>query len=611
MGTVRPAVRKRVCRFLTTGQSWPILQWLGTLTLPFGRAVAPLSHLSLEHTMRRWVLRSVLHLATVAAIFASAGVARSQISFVSPSADGAQPGLPARAMVTDGLDGVLVRGQELEAQRRWGEALTLYEEALRSYPHDRDLAERLQVSRIHYDLSRRYHDRTFLQSLGELGPAAALDLYSEVLLKIHAHYVDAPDWSSLVEHGTRALEIALDDPLFVETHLHDVAHARVARFRRELRSYMASMVPASRQAARECVGSAARLAHDNLGLPETVTVLEYACGAAGSLDAYSTFLTAGQLDEVYAQIEGNFVGLGVELKAADGALQIVKVIPGSPAQRARLQAGDRIVAVDGRSTREVSADEAANLLQGPAGTTVEIMVASPGRLPRKLVVRREQVEVPSIDEARIVDRAHGVAYLRLTCFQKTTTRDLDAALWKLHRAGMRSLIIDLRGNPGGLLTTSVEVADKFVSQGVIVSTRGRNRQEDFSYSAHASGTWRTPLVVLIDGESASASEIFAGAIRDHRRGTIVGTRSYGKGSVQGIFPLNVSNAGLRLTTARFYSPNGSPYNQVGVQPDVEVQLVARPDESGATPQVGDPALDAAIREARRLAGHRTGVARSQ
>jgi carboxyl-terminal processing protease len=553
-------------------------------------------------------MRKLSHLVVLAAVL-GAGSAWAQISF-SPSAGTAQEEIGPQSSVSDELAGVLTRGQALEAQRRWGEALTLYEEALRSYPHDRDLAERMQVSRIHYDLGRRYHDRTFLQSLKELTPEAALDLYSEVLLKIHAHYVDAPAWTSLVQHGTRALEIALEDPLFLESHLSDVVPARIHRFRRDLRSHAADLQPTSRQAARECVSRLARLAYDSLGLPETVTVLEYACGAAGALDAYSTFLTAGQLDEVYAQIEGNFVGLGIELKAAEGALQIVKVIPGSPAQRARLQAGDRIVAVDGRSTREMSADEAANLLQGPEGTLVEILVASPGRAARAVQIRREQVEVPSIDEARIIDRAQGVAYLRLTCFQKTTTRDLDAALWKLHRAGMRSLIIDLRGNPGGLLTTSVEVADKFVSQGVIVSTRGRNRQEDFSYSAHASGTWRTPLVVLIDGESASASEIFAGAIRDHRRGTIVGSRSYGKGSVQGIFPLNASNAGLRLTTARFYSPHGHPYNEVGVQPDVEVQVVARPDAAGNVPRVGDPALEAAIREARRLAPPRTGVARS-
>ena len=139
------------------------------------------------------------------------------------------------------------------------------------------------------------------------------------------------------------------------------------------------------------------------------------------------------------------------------------------------------------------------------------------------------------------------------------------------RQGMRSLIIDLRGNPGGLLTARVEIADKFIADGGIVSTKGRSEQENFSYRAHRPGTWRVPLVVLIDGDSASASEIFAGAIKDSGRGKIVGIRSYGKGSVQGIFPLGKTGAGARLTTAKFYSPSGRAIANVGVTPDIDVR----------------------------------------
>jgi carboxyl-terminal processing protease len=213
------------------------------------------------------------------------------------------------------------------------------------------------------------------------------------------------------------------------------------------------------------------------------------------------------------------------------------------------------------------------------------------------------VDVPSIENVQILDRTSGVAYLKLTSFQKTTSRDLDAALWKLHREGMRSLIIDVRGNPGGLLTASVDVADKFVTSGTLVSTRGRSAREDFDYRAHQVGTWRVPLVVLVDRDTASASEIFAGAVRDHRRGEIVGERSYGKGSVQGIFPLQNSKAGVRLTTSKFYAPSGQPISKRGVLPTVAVQTVAKPTGAGELvmdqPQP-DAVLAAGIEAAKRL-----------
>ena len=222
-------------------------------------------------------------------------------------------------------------------------------------------------------------------------------------------------------------------------------------------------------------------------------------------------------------------------------------------------------------------------------------------------LRREQVEVPSVDEIKMIDPIEGVGYLKLTCFQKTTSRDLDAALWKLNREGMQSLVMDLRGNPGGLLTSSVEIADKFIEDGTIVSTRGRSSLENYTYTAHKAGTWRVPLVVLIDGDSASASEIFAGAIKDHRRGEVVGQRSYGKGSVQGIFPLSLAGSGVRLTTAKFFSPSGAQISHVGVKPTKEIvlQQVAKPLADGTIlPLAHDTVIEAAIDVARQKLARR-------
>ncbi len=498
---------------------------------------------------------------------------------------------------------LLQRGRELEAEWRWGDALTHYEDAMRLFPGESSLRRRFELARLHYDLQRRYADGSFLGGVAKLPFDEALDLYGQVLLKIQAHYVEAPNWRELVEHGTNNLEIALREPAFVQRNLPQRDRPAVDEFCRRLRRVLVSRVIDSRRDAGDAVATAARLARGHLEISCTAVVLEYLCGATNVLDPYSAYLTPDQLNEVYAQIEGNFVGLGIELKARDDDLLIVRVIPGSPAEQGGIRAGDHILSVDGQPTKDLSTDQAANLLQGKTGSVVSLVVSTPPEPPRRLSVRRRRVDVPSIDRVRILDRQHGIGYLRLACFQKTTCRDLETTLWKLHREGMKSLIIDLRGNPGGLLVTAVEVADKFIQRGVIVSTRGRSVQEDFTYSAHTAGTWRVPLVVLIDRETASAAEIFAGAIREHRRGTVVGARSYGKGSVQGIFPLSLSGAGVRLTTAKFYSPSGRPYNRIGVAPDVLVQVAARPiDGSLAAPPTGDDAMLAAALQAARGIG---------
>jgi len=496
---------------------------------------------------------------------------------------------------------ILDFGKGLERDRRWSDALTHYEGALRDNPGRPDIQQRLTVSRIHFDLARRYSDSSYLASLRTLNEEEALDLYSELLTKIYTHYFESPNWQRLVRRGTDNVIVALTDPVFADRHLPHASREHVVAFRHELSRFMDARQIRNRQEARTAVGSAGRLAAQRLRLRSSVVAMEYVCGATGALDDYSAFLTSAQLDDVYSQIEGNFVGLGIELQASEGNLLIVNVLSNSPAFRNDIRSGDRIIEVDGQPIRDVTTDQAADMLKGEEGSLVDLVLLSPNNETRRIRVRRQQVDVPSIEDVKMLDPEAGIGFMCLTSFQKTTSRDVDAALWELHRLGMRSLIIDVRNNPGGLLSASVEVADKFVQHGTVVATRGRSPREDFDYKAHSAGTWPVPLIVLVDGDSASASEIFAAAIRDHRRGIIVGQRSYGKGSVQGIFPLNYASAGIRLTTARFYSPSGHPISKVGVSPDVVVHHATGP-ANDTSPRLGtnsdDPVIAAGIQAAR-------------
>lgn len=518
---------------------------------------------------------------------------------------------PAALVDVAELESILRVGDQLEQERRWGEALTHYEKARKEHPDRQEIEHRLTVARFHYEVVRRYSDTSFLEAVRTMGEQGSLDLYGEVLLKIQAHHVQRPDWNQLLRHGLTAIEVAFAEPSFRQQHNFTLPEAVSQSLLKEIHHQLKSQPTYSRHDARQRVGEVAEIFERQCRLPAAVTVAEFTCAAVASLDDYSAFLTGNQLDDILSQIEGNFVGLGIELKAEDQALRIVSVIPGGPAQQGGIQFGDRIVEVDGQSTRDISTDKAADLLKGVEGSFVDLVLLDRQDKARRLRLARTRVDVPSVDNIQMVDKDYGIGYFRLTSFQKTTNRDVDAALWKLHQQGMRSLIVDVRGNPGGLLTASVEVADKFVSQGGIVSTRGRSSGEDFDYKAHAVGTWRVPLIVLIDGDSASASEIFAGAIHDHRRGTLVGTRSYGKGSVQGIFPLSAVNAGVRLTTAKFYSPSGQPISYRGVEPDVEVKAsdqssVAKPID-GLLPiaeQQHDAALTASLQIARQQLGPR-------
>jgi len=502
----------------------------------------------------------------------------SQLPASSPLATGSQATVPATAETPAALqpEEVLRVGKALEQQRRWQEAIQHYEKSLKLLPLNKQITERMQISRVHLDVTRRYADRSFIESVERSTPAQSIEVYQDVVSKLETYYVDSIDYYKLALYGTAFLEVALTERDFIQKHLPKTPAASIENFRRNVHRLVFGKKVGNANDLKNLALLVASEAQEQIGLMPTATIFEFISGSVGLLDPYSSILTPGEYREIMSQIEGNLIGLGVELWAEGNELRIVDVFKGSPAAQAGLLPGHYILEVDGQTIVSIGAKRAADMLRGPENSSVKLVISSGGDQSVAIDVVRRRVEIPSVSSAEM--RNGQLGYIRITNFQKTTVNEVSRALFDLSSQGMKSLVIDLRRNPGGLLESAVELADYFIVRGGIVSTRGRNTSENRNYTAHAAGTWDMPLVVLIDAESASASEIFAGAIRDHDRGYIVGQISYGKGSVQGVFPSERGIGGLRLTVSRFYSPSGTAISQRGITPHVMV-----PEEPDATP----------------------------
>jgi carboxyl-terminal processing protease len=494
----------------------------------------------------------------------------------STSSAKAEPPLP---LDLDDSRSAMSIGEDMERSGQWLEAVRHYERALERWPTDEDLKYGRRRARVHFRVERRYSDQSFKNSLLGFSQDNALDLFDETASRIRNSFVDPLSQLSIVAHGTESLYIALANPRFVKANLppaitdseKQARKKRIQEFRRLLREQYWNKQVYNSQHARSVIVEIARHANQSLKIAPAAVVMEYVFGGCNALDDYSGFLTADRLSDLYSNIDGEFVGLGVEMKEEkDLGMLLVNVLPESPASIGGLRKGDRITWIDGKDIRSASIDEAAALMRGQTGSRVKLKLhrQAENRDWEAVLIRRA-VTVKSIPVAEIVDSDYKIGYIELAGFQKTTAAEMDAALAELSRSGMKALVLDVRGNPGGLLTAAVAVLDKFIDEGVLVSTKGRSGDQNWTYRAHRQGTYNIPLVLLTDGDSASASEIVAGAVRDHGRGTIVGRKTYGKWSVQSIFNVG-RETGLRLTTAKFYSPDGLNHSKVGVSPDVVV-----------------------------------------
>jgi carboxyl-terminal processing protease len=292
-------------------------------------------------------------------------------------------------------------------------------------------------------------------------------------------------------------------------------------------------------------------------------------GMLKALDPHSSFMTPEVFKEMQVETRGNFGGLGIQIGIKDDQLTVIAPIDDTPAFRAGIKAGDKILKIDNTPTKDMALMEAVQLLRGPKGSTVTITIMREGLdKPQDFTLTRDIIELKSVTYKMLHDK---IGYVRLRQFQENTSSELENALNDLENQGIEALIMDLRNNPGGLLNAAVEVSDKFLEKGkLIVYTEGRKKNQDMRFVSHQDFTHPNyPMAILVNHGSASASEIVAGALKAHSRAIIIGTQTYGKGSVQSVIPLS-DNSGLRLTTALYYTPDGKSIHEKGITPDIIV-----------------------------------------
>lgn len=295
-------------------------------------------------------------------------------------------------------------------------------------------------------------------------------------------------------------------------------------------------------------------------------------GMLASLDPHSSFMPPETYKEMKIDTKGSFGGLGIEITIKDGILTVISPIEDTPAFRAGVKAGDQILKIEDKFTKDMSIMDAVKRMRGPKGTKVTLTIMREGfEKPKEFSLVRDVIQVKSVRFKTLDD---GYGYVRIAQFQEKTDDDFSRALKTLkeeNNGNLKGLVLDLRNDPGGLLDQAVKIADHFVEDGLIVYTEGREKDARMKFSARKSGTEPTyPIVVLINGGSASASEIVAGALQDHKRAVVMGTQSFGKGSVQTIIPLS-DESGLRLTTARYFTPSGRSIQAKGITPDIVVE----------------------------------------
>lgn len=454
------------------------------------------------------------------------------------------------------------------------------DESDRQPPRQPSIAEKIQY---------RYSDPRELRLLERLNQQSAVALYVEIAQMIDGRHIKPTTYARRVDAAFEHLNLALTTRSFQHAAQLRADDQSLDRLKESLTQMRGRVTARNLDDAINTLQRVQELVDRQVGIHPGAVGLEFVHAQLDTLDQFSSLIPPERTGGPSVGLKDNIVGIGVEVEGHAEGLKILKVLPGGPAADAKLRRGDIVLAIDRQQLKGLELNQAVEHIMGQAGTPLKLDLKR-GEQQGAVTLVRRQIALHAV-ASRMLDEDTKVGYIKLDSFTESSVKELDDALMSLHNAGMKSLIFDVRGNPGGLLTSAVAISDRFLPSGTIVSTRGRNASDNSREEATYAQTWKVPLVMLIDRNSASASEILAAAIQENGRGLVIGERSYGKGTVQTLFPLQSASAGLRLTTARFYSPEGREMAGAGVTPDLKVD-----------PRINDdPAQDAALTAAKKIA----------
>lgn len=505
---------------------------------------------------------------------------------------------PSQALTPNKIKELQEKAQQFETSADWGKACTLYAKILEQRRNHPGIKDRYIYCLRRYFQDRRHNDPSYHKEVLTLGYPQAVRLNEFILIYLSEHALDPEKVSPkrLFHKGLEEFANALTSKVFISAHLNKIAKSKIDAFRDSISSYWKNQPV---DTVSQVVGQIQKLAlaaRQQLKLKLTTTLMEFTCGCCYSVDDYTMYLTPLELRGLCNTLKTELVGVGLKLGIRGDKLVITSIASDSPGADVKppLAKNDQVLSVDGKTTGNLPPEVAMDLLFGEPGTSVELVVHSSTLGTRLVTLQRRNVFVPSVEFQL---KPGGIGYILIRNFQTSTVQELDNALTTLVKSEIKALVLDLRGNSGGIFPSAVEVARRFLPNGVIVSTQTLDPKQNVTYYSQNAAALTLPLVVMVDGNTASAAEILAGALKENGRAKLVGLPTYGKGCIQEVYSLTPSTGvvfpgGLRLTVSRFLSPNGSPYGGQGIEPNI----LADKDPCNGS----DGQMEAALKEAERL-----------